>query len=187
MKKTLAALTAFVMVFGAGGVLPDVSGGFGSLIRASADHSDLFDDPEEPPEEEYITYEYGDYVYTILKGGAIQIETYHGSEEDITIPAEIDGSRVTSIMSYAFEENQNLKSLTIPEGLVTIGNYAFQKCPNLAKVTLPASATEIGEAVFADCPSLTSITIPYGNTGLGYFAFLNGTSLTSVTLPDRLD
>ena len=187
MKKTLAALTAFVMVFGAGGVLPDVSGGFGSLIRASADHSDLFDDPEEPPEEEYITYEYGDYVYTILKGGAIQIETYHGSEEDITIPAEIDGSRVTSIMSYAFEENQNLKSLTIPEGLVTIGNYAFQKCPNLAKVTLPASATEIGEAVFADCPSLTSITIPYGNTGLGYFAFLNGTSLTSVTLPDSLD
>lgn len=50
-----------------------------------------------------------------------------------------------------------LTSITIPNGVTSIGNNAFDGCSGLTSVTIPDSVTIIGYCAFYDCNSLTSI------------------------------
>ena len=65
----------------------------------------------------------------------------------------------------------SLKSVTIPDSVISIGRYAFLHCSSLTSVTIPSSVTIIGDEAFAYCYSLTSIDIPSGVTSIGYDAF----------------
>ena len=55
----------------------------------------------------------------------------------------------------AFSGCENLKSVSIPSSVITIGNGAFSKCPLLDDVFIPDSVVMMGKNVFAQCPSLT--------------------------------
>jgi hypothetical protein len=79
-----------------------------------------------------------------------------------------------------------LISLTLPDGLTTIGSYAFRGCSSLASLTLPDGLTAIGDNAFSDCSSLASLTLPDGLTTIGNEAFYGCSSLASLTLPDGL-
>jgi len=84
---------------------------------------------------------------------------------DLVIPAQINGTAVTSIASYA---------------LYTILDGDFEAI-QLTSLTLPSSLTSIGEAAFSN-NLLTSLTIPSSVTNIGSYAFA-GNSLTSVSVP----
>ena len=90
------------------------------------------------------------------------------------------------ILTNAFQGCSSLTSITIPEGVTSIGYYAFLGCSSLTSVTIPESVTYIGNSAFSRCSSLTSVTIPEGVTYIGYYAFLGCSSLTSVTIPDSV-
>ena len=64
---------------------------------------------------------------------------------------------MTSIGSGAFAEC-NLTSVTIPDGVKSIGNNAFYCCINLTSVTIGNSVTSIGNWAFDSCEKLTNIT-----------------------------
>ena len=82
-----------------------------------------------------------------------------------------------------FRQNSNIiKSVTIENGVTSIGNYSFSGCTNLINVTLPDSVTSIGSYAFEDCTSLTNVTIPDSVTSISGSAFYDCTSLTSVTI-----
>ncbi len=49
-------------------------------------------------------------------------------------------------------------SVTIPNGITSIGNNAFHYCNSLTSITIPDGVTNIGELAFYDCSSLTGIT-----------------------------
>ena len=51
------------------------------------------------------------------------------SLESITIP---DG--VVSLGWHAFSWNHNLRSVKIPDSVISIGDYAFYECPNLTAI-----------------------------------------------------
>lgn len=53
-----------------------------------------------------------------------------------------------AIAGSAFEEQTNLISVEIPNGLVHIEGYAFDGCKNLKSVTIPASVEYIGPYAF---------------------------------------
>ena len=106
---------------------------------------------------------------------------YRDSITSVTI-----GDGVTSIGYYAFYECTGLTLINIPDGVMSIGNYAFYKCTGLTSITIPDSVTCIGDYAFYRCEGLTSITIPDGVTSIGYRAFYGCEGLTSITIPDSV-
>ena len=92
----------------------------------------------------------------------------------------------TSIPNNVFSWCRNLKSITIPDGVSSIGERAFASCKALTSITIPDSVTSIGREAFASCEALTTITIPNGVTSIDYWTFNNCISLTSITIPDSV-
>ena len=129
---------------------------------------------------------YGNFWYSILDDGTVEISRYYGSAEKVDIPEKIDGKSVTSIGESTFKDCTNLTSITIPNNVTNIGNSAFRECESLMSITLPNSVTSIGNNAFCGCSSLTSITIPNGVTEIGWYAFSGCRSLTSITIPNSV-
>ncbi len=122
----------------------------------------------------------GDYV---VENGCIT--DYDGYETELDIPSVVSGEKITAIGDSAFKYSEII-SVTIPEGVISLGDDAFSSCENLEKVTLPESLTEIGESAFSGCGALGEIRIPDGAVSLGDGVFSNCDNLERVTLPENL-
>jgi len=132
-----------------------------------------------------------------------------GYKGDIVIPSTITYEsqtyRVTSLgyMSFFMDD---LTSITIGEGVTTIGGAAFSSCSNLKSVTLPQSLKEVGSRAFDGCDSLpvvdglryadtylvkaidnkiTSATIQEGTRFIGSDAF-QGCKFSTIDLPESV-
>ena len=151
-----------------------------------------------------------------VDGGYITFDRKTGTITDCdsmvtkaNIPQKIEGVAVKSIGANAFNNQQHLESVTIPDGVTSIGErafcssgvltsvkipdsvtsigaYAFDTCSSLTNVTIPNGVTSIEEHTFDSCISLTSVTIPDSVTSIGEGAFYDCSSLTSVTIPDSV-
>ena len=77
----------------------------------------------------------------------------------------------------------DIKSVTIENGVTSIGGYAFYGCDGIVEIQVSDSITEIGWSAFESCTSLKSITIPDGVTIINHDAFRECHSLESVKLP----
>ena len=84
---------------------------------------------------------------------------------------------ITIIDFGAFGNCDNLKTITLPNGIIRIGQNAFSGCDNLTSITIPDSVTLIGDGAFSGCDNLTSITIPDSVTQIGDEAFNRCSSL----------
>lgn len=88
------------------------------------------------------------------------------------------------ISDFAFHDCDKLTSITIPDGVTSIGWKAFFHCINLVSVKIPKSVMNIGKEAFCDCRNLTSIDIPDNITNIGYHSFCNCYKLASITIPN---
>ena len=105
--------------------------------------------------------------------------SWHEYRADITSVSLPDG--LTTIGGYAFYSCPGLTSVTIPENVTNIAIAAFANCANLASVTLPNSVISIGQSALALCPSMTSLTLGSGLSSIGTAAFSGCSGLESVT------
>ena len=90
------------------------------------------------------------------------------------------------ISAEVFKNCKKLISISLPQGITSIGESAFYQCANLAYITIPSSATSIGDNAFYSCSSLTSITIPNSVTSIGKNALCRCSNLTSITIPNSV-
>lgn len=107
--------------------------------------------------------------------------------KDVILPrfVSIDGRKyqVKSIDGFSFSD---IKSIIIPEGVVSIEEDAFNGCEELLSVKLPKSIKSIGDDAFADCINLTDIVIPQSVTSIGRRAFAGCSSLTTINVPELI-
>ncbi len=94
----------------------------------------------------------------------------------ITIPAS-----VKSIGKYAFYYCSSVTSLTIGSGVETIGDDAFYYLSSIDSIAIPNSVRTIGSEAFGYCSAAKSVTIGTGLESIGAKAFYDCTGLTTVT------
>lgn len=70
-------------------------------------------------------------TYAVVKGLGTATDT------DIVIADEYEGLPVTEIDYYAFYNCSRLTSVTIPDGITSIGNLAFFLCNSLESINIP--------------------------------------------------
>ena len=112
-------------------------------------------------------------------------------QENVVVPEGIKYIGADAFNAYSTQTPNNmetLKSITLPESLVSIGKNAFQACKALGSITIPKNVSEIGGGAFSNCSSLVTAEIlgPVkeltGTTGV----FLGCAAMKNVTLPDTL-
>ena len=132
-----------------------------------------------------------DGVMTISGTGAMaNFDPALSDGNKAVITSIVIGEGVTTIADHAFEECENVESVSIPASVTSIGGSAFSQAGTSATtmtVTIAAGSNlaTIGGDAFSFCSSLETITIPSSVTTIGMRAFVMS-GLTSVTLADGL-
>ena len=85
---------------------------------------------------------------------------------------DLSNTKVTSIGDDAFQACSKLKTVTLPNTLITIGGQAFYSCSSLTSFSVPASVTTIGSSAFEFCEALTDFTFEESNTTLTCDAYI---------------
>ena len=120
-------------------------------------------------QDEYVNKFTEDDEYLIYNCGEEKILIgYLGYDVDLVLP-----NCATKIHDYAFYNLDRLKSVTVGDGVVSIGEYAFASCDNITSIVIGENVTSIGESAFSYCIGLSSLTIPNNVTQIGPYAFSN--------------
>ena len=123
------------------------------------------------------------FRYTPNSDGTAVITEYVGSSAYVTVPAEIDGYKITKMGANTFEKHKDtLKELIISDGIEYVDGC--EGCVKLYKVTLPESVKIIDS--FRNCTALESITLPDGLKTIGQWAF-KGSGLKSIVIPGGIE
>ena len=89
---------------------------------------------------------------------------------------------VTSIGQKAFENCTSLVSAELPDTLETIGNSAF-KGSGILTVTIPEGVTTLATGAFSGCKNLESVSLPSTLATIEAQAFYKCSSLSEVEIP----
>ena len=89
---------------------------------------------------------------------------------------------ITSIGDCAFYGCSGLTELTLPNSVTSIGNFAFHGCRGLTELILPNSVTSIGNAAFFGCSGLTELILPNSVTSIGESAFSGCSGLEKIAV-----
>ena len=90
---------------------------------------------------------------------------------------------VTSISTFLFYNCVNITSVTLPDGLITIGKGAFETCRGIKTIDIPSTVTSIGREAFSMCLALTNFTFPSGITTISPSTFNSCSALEKVAIP----
>ncbi|MBQ2978549.1 MAG: leucine-rich repeat protein [Bacteroidaceae bacterium] len=108
------------------------------------------------------------------------------ADRKCSVSEMIFGESVMIIPTALCANMTNLKSVTIPATVQTIGSSAFSYCTALEEVNMLANLYVIGDFAFADCMSLKDVVLPTSLRSIGMGAFLNCESFTSVNIPENV-
>ena len=129
----------------------------------------------------------GKFVYHVLDDGTLTIcECLMWDYSNVVFPTEATNPKtgetikVTAVNNIEFVDSNAVRSVTIPDEIVTLRERAFYNLKSLEKVTLGAGITALPAHCFDGCEKLSDINldnvISYDDESL------TGTSLSSVTV-----
>ena len=141
-------------------------------------------------------WENGEVTYPV-EGGNLYFDKTSGTitncDQSVTkavIPAEIQGVTVKAIGTGAFQNCENLISVSIPSTVESIGSTnqigSFQGCKKLVDVQIAYGVKTIGALAFCNCESLKQVKIPESVTTIMLGTFSGCKSLEEVVIPDSV-
>lgn len=95
------------------------------------------------------------FQYDVVKN-KIRIKAYIGKEDVVSVPEKIEGKTVNEIRSGAFK-NCNVKKITIPASVETIGSMAFFNLPDCEEITIGNKMALKSDDIFKRCPKLKEV------------------------------
>ena len=127
-----------------------------------------------------------DVLDTVIFGDHVQkipgsILAGQSQLKNVTIP-----NSVMSIGCFAFQNCKGLTQIILPPSLITIDCFAFEGCTGLTSITIPDAVTSILDYSFRSCSALSNINFGKSVNKIGDQAFRNCTELTSVYLPNSV-
>jgi hypothetical protein len=132
-----------------------------------------------------ITWEYNDGTLTLSGTGEMEYGTPWSAYKD-DIKTIVINSGITNIGWYAFY-GLPVVSVSLPDGLKTIGNGAFKNCVNLKSIVIPNSVeaidSDIEDGTFSGCTALESVTLPSNLKSIQGGTFQFCTSLKELVIP----
>ena len=135
------------------------------------------------------------WKYQLREDGTIEIEEYIGEEEQVEIPAEIDGKAVTALGRFGWNK---CKEIIIPDSIIAIEQNPFTSCNYLTNIIL----SEKSPFVFHDGSLFEKAnnrlisylegfeekeySVPEGTLIIGKSAFSSNNYLRRVILPESV-
>ena len=91
----------------------------------------------------------GDFeYYRSWNADEVSVTRYTGASTEVTVPAELGGYPVVEVDYDAFQDNETITKVVLPESVREIGSYAFYNCTALAEIDLPKDLSVIGRKAF---------------------------------------
>lgn len=89
-------------------------------------------------------------------------QTLTSANQALTSANEALTSQIAAVESEeASIITRSITSVTIPDGIASIGDYAFANCGNLVTINIPESVETIGSHAFADISSSATINCEF--------------------------
>ena len=120
----------------------------------------------------------------VTNNGTLTITGYTGAGGAVTIPTNINGLTVTGIGTAAFESNNNITSITIPDSVTNIGPGAFS-VSHIASATIGNGVLTIGANAFGACEDLTNVSLGNNVAYIATNAF-EYCYFTGITIPNSV-
>ncbi len=129
------------------------------------------------------------WEYNVLPEGAMIVTVAPRDRKaqlsgDIVVPETLNGLTVIGIGEGVFRDQADIRSITLPEGLRSIGGEAFVNCAGLTSMTLPKGVTSIGRRAFAGCRNLEWVDLQGPLTTLPGGLFSGDRKLKRILLPE---
>ena len=131
--------------------------------------------------DSYIKY-LGDCIF-YDSGSLVYLVKYIGEETKVTLPQYI---RDYDVFTYAFNGNDSIIELIIPDYVTNIGDASFAYMKSLQFVEIGNQVRNIGKEAFYHCDNLNNIIIGESVTNIGSSAFGWCTSIENIVIPNSV-
>jgi len=139
-------------------------------------------------------------IFIYADGAITGLTEYGQTLEEIVVLSMIDGIEINAIGANAFDSNETMCNITIPNTITTIGAYAFKKCNQLQNIYYEGgvdewcSITGLSTLMSHDANLYINgkiikgeLIIPDNVTSITSYAFYNRTDLTSIIVGENVE
>ena len=90
---------------------------------------------------------------------AAEICGFDGVRTVLTIPEEMDGLPVRRVARRAFAGKKELRRITLPDALVSVGEFSFYGCTDLQFLSLCDTTEDLGDGMIRACGGLRELEL----------------------------
>ncbi len=127
----------------------------------------------------------GDFTYAVYTDNTARITAYRGSSSEIEIPKKVGNYTVVAIDHNCFEENTNVKKITLPESCTAIYAEAFLES-GLEELVIKSSVMRLAPSAFEDSRKFATLVFEGTFLDIGARAFAN-TKVENITLDKSMN
>ena len=111
------------------------------------------------------------------------IHRYNGNASVVVVPEKIHGVTIEKIGRMAFNDNNSVKKIILPDTVTEIESHGISSCDSLEEIELGKGLKQLDSFAIANCEALRSIHLPEGFERLDNAAFLGCTNLEELYIP----
>lgn len=91
-----------------------------------------------------------EFLYGLRNDGELALIRYLGNDTNVVVPSSYNNMALRHIERDVFKGHENIETIFIEEGPITMGDRVFRDCKNLKYLRLPGSIATYGDDLFND-------------------------------------